>query len=395
MKYELPMLHVLSDCILSPGLGFRSFAGARSLFLTVVVLMPSLASRADEDILRLLTWEGYAPEKVVQDFEKRMAAKYGRKVTLEVSFVDGSEDFYGPVRTRSADVITISHHLFKDPRFNYIGNQLLLPINLSNILNHDNVVEDLKKADYHCSHGNVYGVPVAQGPYGLAFNTHKMTSAPTSWQVFWDPGFKGQYVLGAHEYLYNVNIVALVLGYPRDVINSYDALNNELFKAKLRELTVNAHSFWVGQDKADDLQGRTLAASWGDSFASLRARGEAWKMAAPKEGTPWWIDDYAITWTLRDKPFLKRVAEEWINEVLEPDFQVRNIIRDLSIYPTVTHIHDKLTPDEKQRFGPGRVGSVMEGRIFQQTVSRRDRNGLRLLWSEAMEGMDVEKTGDQ
>jgi spermidine/putrescine-binding protein len=364
------------------------------LLFPVFLSVPTVSAHADKDVLRLLIWEGYAPQEYVKGFEKRIEAKYGRKVKLDISFVRGSDDYFAPVRTKRVDLVTISHHLFKDIRFNYIGKQLLVPLDLKNIPDYENLVDALKRDKYHISKGELYGVPVAQGPYGLAYNTEKSTSAPSTWRVFWDPKLRGKYVLGAHEYLYNVSIVALALGYPRDSINNYDTLNNDQFKEKLREFAVNAHSFWIGQDKVNDLLGMTLATSWGDSFTSLRERGKTWKMADPKEGTPWWIDDYAITWSLEDKPFLKKVAEEWINEALKPDFQVENIIRDLTIHPVTTNINDRLSLEERQRLGIDRPGSFTEKRILQQTMSRRDRNGLRLLWDEATQGIEFEEGGD-
>ena len=112
-------------------------------------------------------------------------------------------------------------------------------------------------------------------------------------------------------------------------------------------------------------------------------------MAGPKEGTLWWIDDYAFTWALAKKPFLKRVAEEWINEVLSREFQVNHLVREVGIYPVTTNITDLLTSEEQKRIQVSAMpGAFMKKRILQQTHSRRDRNGLRLLWKEAMKGMD-------
>ncbi len=344
------------------------------------------------DVLRLLVWGGYEPKEYVEEFEKEIEAKYGRKVKLEIQLVGSSDDFYGPVRNKTVDVITISHHSIKDERFGYIAKKLILPFDLENIPNHANVIDDLKMADYHVSDGKVYGIPIANGPYGLAYNTEKITDAPDSWEIFWKPEFKDKYVLGVHEYLYNVNITAMVLGYPRESISSYDALNNKEFRDKLRQLAVNAHSFWVGVDTPDDLLGLSLATSWGDSLSGLKRKGETWKMADPKEGTMWWIDEYAMTWALADKPFLKKIAEEWINKSLSPAFQVDHLVREVQIYPVVTNIDDKLTDKEKKRIQTGGTpGAFTDKRILQHTYSQRDRNGIKLLWEEAMKGIVVEK----
>jgi len=212
---------------------------------------------------------------------------------------------------------------------------------------------------------------------------------PKSWKVFWDPSFKNKYCIGAHEYLYNVNIAALALGYPRESINSYEALDNEIFRAKLRELAINAHSHWIGVDKADDLLGLSVAASWGDSLSALNRMGEVWKMAEPIEGTMWWIDVHALTWSLSDKPFLKKIAEEWINRSLEPDYQADHLTREVGIYPVTTNIADRLTETEKKKVLYTKPGEFKEKRILQRVHNQRDRNGMRALWKDAMKGIKL------
>lgn len=226
------------------------------------------------DTLRLLIWEGYAPEKYIKSFEKEIERKYGRKVKMVVSFVEGPEDFFDPIRRKKADIVTLTHHYFKDERFKYIDNNLLLPLNTTNIPNVSNVIPTLRKADYLSSSDGVFGIPICQGPYGLAYSTQKIETAPDSWKSLWDPQNKNKYVLGGKEYLCNVGITALAFGYPHKSINNFDALNNKEFKAKLRQLAENAGSFWVGMDTADDLTGKSLAAVWGDSLGSLKKRGE-------------------------------------------------------------------------------------------------------------------------
>ena len=214
-------------------------------------------------MLRLLIWEGHAPDAWIERFEKQVENRHGRSVKLQITYVKGGEEFYDAIRDRAVDVVMMTHHAYKDERFKYIQNRLLLPIDLANIPNFKHVIPAIRMAEYLLSEGQVYAVPVSQGPYGLAYNTALLESEPQSWNIFWDPRFKGQYVLGANEYIYNVNITALALGYPREQIGDYDALNNPEFKKKLRSLVVNAHSFWIGVDKPDNLAGRPLASFLG------------------------------------------------------------------------------------------------------------------------------------
>ena len=368
-------------------------AGLFQLLFAVIFLLPRPALAGD-NVLRLLIWEGHAPKHHIEKFEKEIQKKYGRKVELEISYVVGSDDFYNSVRRGSVDMVMMTHHHFNDKRYNYISKNLLLPLDLNNIPNFTHVIPDLQKAEHLYSDGKVYASPVSQGPYGLAYNTALLKDNPQSWNILWDPRFKGKYVIGANEYIYNSNITALALRYPRESISDYNALNNREFKDKLRQLAVNAHSFWVGVDKPDDLAGMILATSWGDSLGPLKKRGEPWKMAEPTEGMPCWIDNYAITWTLADKPFLKKVAEEYINTLLSTDYQIEHIMRFMSLTPIITNIGSLLNAAEKERIQIGTPNFFIKNRILQPTYSKRDRNGLKILWKEAIEGVDIEKGKD-
>lgn len=348
----------------------------------------------EKDVLRLLIWEGHAPKIHVEKFEKQIKAEYNREIKLEIKYVIGSDDFYDSVRRRSVDVVMMTHHHFRDERFNYIQNRLLLPLDLVHIPNFKHIIPALKNAEYLSDEGNVYALPVSQGPYGLVFNTALMEKAPLSWNIFWDPRYKNKYVIGANEYIYNANITALAMGYPKESISSFDALNNKAFKTKLRQLAVNAHSFWIGVDKPEDLANMTLATSWGDALEPLKKRGEFWKVAEPDEGTPCWIDNYAVTWALADKPFLKKVAEKYINSILSTDYQLDHIMRNMSLTPIITNINTLLTRQEKKRLNLGTPDFFRKNRILQYTYSKRDRNGLALLWKEAMDGIQVKGSQD-
>ncbi|MCK5564426.1 MAG: extracellular solute-binding protein [Planctomycetes bacterium] len=343
-----------------------------------------------EDVLRILTGEGHTPKQFVEDFEKYIETKYGRKVKVQLVYLSGPDDWYKLIRSKRVDLVLLTHHHFRDERYKYIENGLLLPLDLKNIPNFKNVIPTLQNAEYLCSDGKVYASPVSHGPYGLAYNTGILKEEPSSWNILWEPRFKGKYVIGANEYIYNCNITALALGYPKESVSSYDALNNKEFKDKLRQLAAGAHSFWIGADRVDDLAGKPLATAWGDSMSGLKERGELWKMAEPKEGTSCWIDNYTITWTLADKPFLKKVAEECINRFLSTEYQINHITRLMSLTPIITNTGDLLTVEERERLHIGTPNFFRENRILQNTYSERDRNGLKLLWDEAMEGINVE-----
>lgn len=366
------------------------------IFLSVVTtFVAPVDARASEKVLRLLVWEGYAPEEYRERFHEMMRKKYGRTVDLQVTYVQGSDEFYPPIRQGEVDVVTLTHHHFNDERFNYISNGLLLPLSTKNIPRFKNIIPSVRDAGYLRKNGEVFGAPVCQGLYALVFNNDKVTPEPSSWSVLWAPEHKGAYTLGANEFLYNICTTALAMGYPKDKINSFDYLNNAEFREKLRSLVKNAGGFWIGQDKAKYLRGKSLSAGWGDGVTDLRESGEDWRFADPKEGAVSWLDSYAMTHALAGKPFLQKAAQEWINFLLSPDFQINYIVRVISQHPTITSIEDLLTEEEKQRLHVGGDTSARDRNIPLPAYSQRDRNGLKLLWEDAMKGVKINPGGEQ
>lgn len=358
-----------------------------TLALSVLLFLPVRAEADDVSVLRLMVWEGYSPEPFRERFEKMILEKYGRRVVLRVEYVGGSAEYFRSVRKKSVHLVSLTHHHFRDERFNYIRNRLLLPIDTRNIPRYREIVPGLRGSGNFRQGGKIYGVPICRGAYGLVYNTARLKQPPSSWQVFWAPEYKGQYSLGAREYLYNVCTAALAAGIPGEDIARFDVLNTPAFRQRLRLLARNAGGFWVGQDKAADLAGKAFSMGWGDSLSVLRKRGEHWQFASPKEGVICWVDAYALTRALEGRPFLKKVAEEWINFLLAPDFQAGYIVREISQKPVTTTVVPHLTPDEKKRLHMDVPTASSQTCILLPTCNARDRNGIKLLWDEAMEGL--------
>jgi len=253
----------------------KSFAFVILAHLSLLcVIGPAVSVSGQEDVLNLLVWEGYTPEDHIEKFEDQIYKKYGKRVRLSVTYAGSSDDFFDSVRGKEVDLITVSHHSITDRQFGYIEKGLLLHPDLINIPNHNNMITKIKNASYSRHNNKIYSIPLASGPYGLAYNSDAFQQAPQSWKLFWDPIYKNKYAIGAQEYLYNINITALVMGYPLVDISAFDKLNNTKFKEKLRQLAVNAGSYWIGVDKPEDLTGMSFGTSWGDSLTALGRMGD-------------------------------------------------------------------------------------------------------------------------
>ena len=64
-------------------------------------------------------------------------------------------------------------------------------------------------------------------------------------------------------------------------------------------------------------------------------------------------------------------------------------MRHMSLTPIITNIDEMLTRQEKERLDLGNAEFFEKNRILHNICSKRDRNGLKLLWKEAMKGIPV------
>jgi len=352
-----------------------------SLFLSLILLAP--VACAEPQILRLLVWEGYAPEAQRQDFQQFVQEKYGVELHMEVSYIAETEDCYTALRLKKADILSPAHNRINDKRFRMFDLGLLLPLNLENIPNYADVADNFKNLDHLTYQDKAYGAPFAWGPYGLIYNAELVKEPPTSWNVLWSPRYRNHFTvadLGEH----NIYITALALGYDAADLKNYDVLNNEHFRNMLARLARNSNGLWLGVDTADDLNEMSLATSWGFSLPELRQRGKNWKWAPLKEKSPGWIDNFVISHTLKDRPQLKRIAEEWINYTLSPEFQAEVLVKGLSARPVNTKTKQLLSQEMIETVGLDDATASNDMFVLMPELDRRTRNGFDLLWGQAM-----------
>lgn len=90
-----------------------------------------------------------------------------------------------------------------------------------------------------------------------------------------------------------------------------------------------------------------------------------------------------ISRTLKDKPKLKQIAEEWLNMILSDDYQVY-VVQGIGIVPIVTTVMEKLTLNEIARFHLDDPDHFKNNRILWPLLSKTNRRGLKRLWEKAM-----------
>jgi len=355
----------------------------RLLFLYFLTTL--LANIAVADVtIRLLTWQGYAPDNQVAKFQALMLKKHQLKVKMDITYISSPDDYFDNIRRGKVDIVAPSHNIIKDERYKLLSHHLLLPINLDKIPNYSKMLPALQNADYATQGENVYHVPLVHGPYGLAYNTSKFATAPDSWSIFWDKSYKGKYAVSSDYPEVNIYVAALAEGFSKKDLTDVYKLSSPNMLKRLVKLIKNAAFLWEGVDSADDFQKLDLGAAWGFSFPGLLDKGQTWKMANPKEGTTGWVDGHSLTNALAGRSRHKGIAEEWINFTLSDDFQLEAIVKGIGSAPVNTAIKDRLTADEIAAFHMDDPSYFKNNIILWPTLNTRQRNFFKNLWNNAL-----------
>ena len=146
---------------------------------------------AGEGQVNIVAWGGYVEDGStdpavdwVTDFEKET----GCQVNVKVGGT--SDEMVQLMQSGEYDVVSASG----DASLRLIYGGDVAPVNTALIPNYADVYENLKNQQWNSVDGVSYGVPHGRGANLLAYNTDKVTPAPTSWSVVWDENspYKGK-----------------------------------------------------------------------------------------------------------------------------------------------------------------------------------------------------------
>lgn len=357
------------------------------LALLVGTAAPTAAATGQQ-VLRLLVWKGYAPQAKQEEFKRYIAKNYDVDLTIEVAYILAAEDAYEALRLRKADIASPAHNRINDQRFKMIDAGLLLPLNLEDFPNASQLNPSFKRLGHLVKNGVHYGMPFAWGPYGIIYNSDLIDVAPTSLNVLWEPQYQNKISIGSIGEN-NIYLTALAMGYEQSAMADFSQLNNEQFRTKLAALVSQAKTVWEGVDTADEIQGLSLATSWGFSLTELQARGENWKWVYPLEGVPGWIDNHVISKAVEDNPQLRLIAQEWVNFTLSAEFQREVLVATLSTHPVNQVALDSSNEAAQKRFYARSISDPTARVIPMPEIDRRTRNGMDLIWKSALQQSEL------
>jgi putative spermidine/putrescine transport system substrate-binding protein len=280
-------------------------AGAAAVALNLG--LPAAAEADPNGEVRLLVYEGYADPAWVEAFEKETG------VTAKVTYVGGVDEQIAKMKASNGkdyDVIAIDTASLKT----YADQKLIAPIDLAKFTSAENLLPAFAKMSNATFDGATYGIPWAWGSLGLVYDKKTFPTAPDTWEVLWDPKYKGK-VISLDDANNCINFAAIVLGI-QDPFHLTDAQFAEV-KAKLIALKRNLLTYFAGFDEGTTIWSENdvvLMFSMGELAAiNLQKKGFDVGYTIPKEGAVGWLDNLSVS---AAAPNLDN-AYKWINFVFQ------------------------------------------------------------------------------
>ncbi len=279
------------------------------LLLLITVFQPLMAA----DMLRVLAWPGYADPDAVKQFEKQMG------VRVEVTQVDSDDVLWQLIsddKSPGFDVFAVNTAELA----RYISAGLASPIDRSQIPNSRLQIPRFRDMNTAVpgivKNRLIYGTPYTYADMGLIYDKRTFPKPPTSISVLWDPQFSGR-VLAYDGGVHNFSLAALKNGSRNPFkINEKDW---DSLAADLIALRRNVLGFYSQPEEALKLyrehKAVLLFANYGSQqLQTFKAAGLDVGYIVPKEGALAWLD----CWAIAAKSSHKKLAEAWINYMLDP-----------------------------------------------------------------------------
>lgn len=270
--------------------------------------------------LNLLVWEGYADPSFVKPFEQ----KY--HVTLKATYISTEDQELAKMvtgGTKLYDVVTAS----SDNRKQLMDAGVIQPLDTSKIPNYKNIFPFLKPT--YQLNGKTWAVSQDWGVNPFVYNTKVFKTPPKSWDVMWDPKYKGKLAMwGDYSLVY---IGASELGYDKNPKQLFNLSSSQLtaIKNKMLQLKPQIRKVWsTGGDVIQLFANGEVVGTlgWNYVYQQLSLKHFPIGQVVFKDaGANGWIDANAISSGI-DKSCMP-LAYQWINYMTtaKPSAQLANV----------------------------------------------------------------------
>ena len=310
-------------------------------FSTLILFALSSNVMAKET-LKILTWKGYAPQVLVDKFEKETGIK------VELTFSNNEEMIAKLRATRGAgfDLAQPSQDRISSVQEKF---KIYQPLDYSKINSDQLIGSMLAAVKKNTMVGSAsYGVPFCYGTSGLIVNK-KMAADANDYSALLDKAYNGR----ISYRLKRPTLIALAFASGDDPFAKYaDAKAYTALMETVAEKMINAKplvkNYYSNGDALLEMvrSGEvSVAMAWDNGGWKLHAENPDIDFVAPKSGALGWID----TFTIPAKAKNVEAAYKWINFALQPENAA--VFTNSEKYGTASKGADKfLTEDIRANF---------------------------------------------
>lgn len=242
-----------------------------------------LAEETSEREVVVFTWEEYFDPEVISQFEEESG------IHVRFEYFDSLGALTGELQSQpdAFDVVVVDDVTLLelvDVRMVQKLDRDLVP-NLANF--------DQRYLDQQFDPGNQFSVPYLWGTTLIAVNSEKIPDPEPSWNILWDPKFKGRVALmDEKDDLYASALLSL--GLPMD---TEDPEHLEAATRRLEDQVTKVKPDFLS---LEDIKDRLLAGEcdvaclYSGDAAIIAEEDERISYFIPKEGAPLWMDNFVI-----------------------------------------------------------------------------------------------------
>jgi spermidine/putrescine-binding protein len=263
-----------------------------------------------------LTWsDHYFPEQL-----EEAASKYGIKVSPTL-FSDNSEAFLKVQQVGGKQIDLVSGDALWVPQ--YYEEGLIEAFDLDSLATSKNLFDVAKNFEFWKAKDGYMAFPFGYSPVVVVYNPKYVTPEPDSWEVLWDPKYKGKVAMELQPF----DVMAM-MGKALGIKDSYNMNEEQVAQAKdiLIRLKPNILKFVEQNTELVTLMAdesiwlATVNVGMEDRVKD--AGGPEVKTFVPKEGVIGWLDGEMLVKGATNRD----IAWNWLDKMETPEWIAKNFL---------------------------------------------------------------------
>ena len=282
-----------------------------------------------EGELDIIAWIGYAESGVnVPEYDWVTPFQTASGCQVKAKIDDTSDAMVTDMRQGGGSVYD-GVSASGDASNRLINNGDVAAIDVSKMPNFSDVAPFLQNAPNYVVDGKHYGTPHGWGGNFLMYLTDVVTTAPTSWNVIFDPTASAPYQGQITDYdsaIYIADAALYLKAHNPDlaITDPYELTETQLTAAVdlLKQQAPWVGKYWaVYGDEIDNFTNGTtsIGTAWPYQLNALQAAGVGVKSVVPSEGITGWAD----TWMMSSHAKHPNCMLKWMAWMLTPEVQAQ------------------------------------------------------------------------